>query len=198
MPTTYYKAVNLKHSPTPYLLDSYGFRNNIIEKINDPRLTSDMDRTRSGPTQLFRRDYGDRQFTREENADVILKHEKREYYAEFIEGEWYWVNGCYECSGDKRDWMGYSTCEKHDVCRSCRRDRKSAVICWGGKEGWECNYCKEERERIELAEALEKMPEYDENDYWHKDELTCPYCGLEMDGYEAYKYSEADSEEIKC
>ncbi len=192
----YYKEAHLDKG---YILDSHGYKNLIFEKINDPRLTSDMDSVRSGSTQLFRRDYGDREFTKEENADVILKHTEKQYYAEFIDGEWYWVNGCYECSGSKRDWMGYSVCEKHDVCSVCgisSKDNKS--ICWGRKEGWACNDCKEREDAEELKKALDNMPEYDEDDYWHKDELTCPFCGLEMDSYDAHKYSESDSEEINC
>jgi hypothetical protein len=192
----YYKAAYLDKG---YLLDSYGHKNLILEKINDDRLTADMHRTRSGSTQIFRRDYGDRQFSNEENADVVLKHPDKQYYAEFIEGEWYWVNGCSECSGDRRDWMCYSTCEKHDVCATCGISRKmNKGSCWVGKNGWTCTSCKEAKEAIELAKALEEMGEYDEGDFWHKDELTCPFCGLEMDGYDAYKYSESDCDEIKC
>ena len=193
----YYKAAFLDKG---YLLDSYNHKNLIIEKINDPRLTPDMDRIRSGSTQLFRRNYGDRQFTSEENADVVLRHNEQHYYAEFINGDWYWVNGCYECSGDKRDWMGYSTCEKHDVCAHCSITRKlNKGSCWGRKEGWVCTSCKDiEHEKLK-REALEAFDEdeFCEWDYEGLDTPKCPYCNYEIEHCDHDLY-EADNQETKC
>lgn len=85
--------------------------------INEPLLTPDMKRTWSGATQLFRKDYKDRQFTSEENADVVLRPPEHHLFAELIGGQWCWVNGCAECNGKPRDWMTYIECDKHDVCR---------------------------------------------------------------------------------
>lgn len=191
----YYKEVFLDKG---YLLDNYNSKNLIIEKINDPRLTADMRRTRSGSTQMFRRDYGDRQFTSNENADVTLKNENQSYYAEFIEGEWYWVNGCYQCANDKRDWMGYSTCVVHDVCAHCaipRAELKEAP--WGRKEGWVCKPCAQIEHDEEKAKALAWFDEseFDEDNYRYLNAPKCPYCDHELTDPPEYW---GESKDIKC
>lgn len=135
--------------------------------INEPLLTPDMKRTRSGATQLFRKDYKDRQFTSEENADVVLRPPERHLFAELIGGQWCWVNGCAECNGKPRDWMTYIECDKHDVCRTCKTPRSQLTESpWGGKHGWQCKPCAEIEHEAEKVEALAAMPEeHDEIDY---------------------------------
>ncbi len=127
--------------------------------INDKRLTPTMERVRSGRTQLFReRNKDDRSFIGSDNCDVSLQHEIKSMYAELIDGQWYWLNGCAECNGEERDWMTYIECEEHDRCRTCntnRKDIKGSV--WGGKEGWQCKPCHES-EHLEIRRiAFEQL-----------------------------------------
>lgn len=150
--------------------------------INDERLTPDMQRIRSGSTQLFRREYGDRKFINHDNADVILQPPSRHLFADLIDGVWHWVNGCAECNGQERDWMTYIECEKHDVCRTCKTPRSQITDTpWGGKHGWQCKPCADMEHEAEKSQALAAMPdEYNELDYWHEDTPRCPYCNFEL------------------
>ena len=109
---------------------------NTIEEINHPKLTRTMERVRSGKKQLFReKDPKNRSFISKENADLILQHERKEMYAELIEGKWYWINGCEKCKGNF-DKYSYVVCEKHDVCESCGISRsKYSGTAWGRLNG---------------------------------------------------------------
>jgi len=123
--------------------------NKFKEKINDNRLTSDMKRSRSGKTQLFRKDYGDNDFTSRENADVILEHELPEMYAELIDGEWYWVKECAHCEDamNYRENWSYQWCDKHNVCIDCGISRKELTkIPWRVSNGaFQCQECQEKK-----------------------------------------------------
>ena len=181
-----------------FITTNRGVRNQVIEKINDPRLSTDMKRTRSGRTQLFRRDYGDRNFTSEENADVVLRHPQRHFYAEMVDGEWHWVNGCCECNGEKRDWVNsYIECEKHDVCSSCGIPRAQAKTCWGRKVGWYCDTCKQQEHDDRKHEYLSSFDEeeFDEEDYRYLDTPKCPYCNFQLEDPPEYW---GESKDIKC
>lgn len=151
------------------------------EKINDTRLTPDMCRTRSGRTQLFRKDYGDREFTSRDNADVILEHELPEMYAELIDGEWYWVKECAKCE-DAMNYgkvFSYQWCEKHNVCVDCgvhRRDLKETP--WGVSIGaFRCKPCQEKQDKGTLEKAMEKRKDMNDWDFKYATTVLCPHCG---------------------
>lgn len=155
------------------------------QKIEDDRLTIDMERTRSGKTQLFRKDYGDRNFTSEENADVVLTPPSKEMYAELIDGVWYWVKGCNKCKdsmnyGEKHS---YQVCYEHDRCVSCGTHREDLTdIPWGHKDGFKCKVCADKEIAIQRSEAFEKVnaKDYDEWDYKYNTSVICPHCGSDM------------------
>jgi hypothetical protein len=132
----------------------------------------------------------------------VLRHEKQEYYANLIEGEWYWINGCYECCGEKRDWMCYSVCNEHDVCRTCGRHNSNPEVKtrWGGKEGWQCNICHDTEKEKEQAKWKAKIEDdYCEWDFEGKDSVTCPWCTYEWDYYDSYSnHCDSDDEEVVC
>ena len=189
-----------------YIIDHHGFKNKIVEKINDPRLTTTMDLCRSWRIQVFREPLNSkgerkRHFANEKDEDVItLKHEKQEYYAKLIEDEWYWINGCYECNGEKRDWMCYSICNEHNVCRTCgiHSSDPKVKVRHGGKEGWQCNTCHDIEESIQTAEWRAKIPEeFDRWDFMNLDTVKCPWCGYEWDHYDACEshHKSSDKEE---
>lgn len=164
------------------------------ELINDDRLTPTMERVRNGRTQMFReKNENDSTFIAIENADVILKHENKEMYAELINGQWYWLSACAECNGKERDWMSYIECEEHDVCSVCstpRTETKGGV--WGGKKGWTCRPCKEAKDLEVRREAFEKL-NGEEPDCSYMDEIICPHCGSKIhdDGLR-------ESQDIEC
>ena len=142
--------------------------------INDDRLAGDLDRIRSGSTQQFYR-----KGLRERNHVLSLEPPRKELYAELIDGEWYWVNGCAECNGKPRDWMTYVECDEHNVCRTCkikRADLKESP--WGGKHGWQCAPCAKKEMEAKKQAALEAVAskEYDEWDFRHTDNVVCPHC----------------------
>lgn len=169
--------------------------------IENDKLTPEMERIRSGRTQLFRRKGLDSAFTSRENADVILEHENREMYAELIDGKWYWVNGCAECNGKPRDWGTYIECDKHNVCRTCGCTRAELTEApWGGKNGWQCKPCAEVEHKAEKEAALADMPEeYNELNYWHEDNIKCPYCDCKFaEDHEHYDDDESDLECPRC
>jgi hypothetical protein len=172
--------------------------------INDPRLTPTMERIRSGCTQLFReKKKADRSFTSHENADVVLEPPECHIFAELINGEWYWVNGCDECCGRPGTWLTYIKCTKHDVCCHCGKTRAEAKLNketqYGHPKGWECKTCCDRIHEEEKSAALAAMGEYDEWNFWHKSDVTCPYCKYEFnDNHEFYDCDEDDPEIFKC
>jgi hypothetical protein len=154
--------------------------------IVDARLTPDMIRIRSGRKQEFH-DPNNRSHP-SEGADVTLIPPRPELYAENIDGQWYWVNGCAECNGKPRDcWMSYIECETHNVCRTCKTPRKAlTAIPWAGKHGWQCQPCADAEREATKAERLAAIAaeDYDESDYENLNEIKCPHCGTayEPDG----------------
>lgn len=168
-----------------------------VEKqlINDKRLTATMQRIRCGQTQLFReKNNKDRTFISSENCDVSLEHENKAMYAELIDEQWYWVNGCAECNGKERGWASYIECEEHDRCRSChikRKDTKEKSI-WGGSKGWTCNSCHE-AEELERRNAAFAALDGKEPDSSYTDEIICAHCGSKIGNEDIYK-----SQDIEC
>ena len=153
--------------------------------ITHPDITPDMERIRSGDSQLFRKlPKNNREFINKDNADVILVPPSRELYAELIDEKWYWVSGCAECNGKPRDWMSYIECDKHNVCVTCGCSRAQLTEApWGGKHGWQCKPCAESERRILASEKLAKVAdeEYDPWDYRCTDNIKCPHCGNEYE-----------------
>lgn len=167
------------------------------ELINDKRLTPTMRRVRSGRTQLFREYNEDEKSSiSDNNCDVSLEHKNKAMYAELIDNQWHWVNGCGACNGEERGFKTYIECETHDVCVICsisRKEIKGSV--WGGSKGWICNTCHES-ERLEIRrQAFEKFNEDkpDEYEFHCMDEIKCPHCGSEISSQDIY-----ESQDIEC
>jgi len=187
-----------------------------ICKINDDRLSDYKNRMRSGSEQVFYTGNDERDFERYRaeggnSRHNVTMHDKpdtiriqapmREYYAELIEGEWWWLNGCGECNGRPRDWMAYVECEKHNVCRTCETPRsKITGAAWGGKHGWQCQACHEREHEMEKQAAIAAMPEEHESwDYHGMDEITCPYCKYEFnDSSECGDHNDEDHDCPRC
>lgn len=167
----------------------------LVCKIDDPRIANYENRTRNGSTQVFYTGNDSRDWERyraeeggrkhgvimHDKPDTIrIKPPEKHLYAQKIEGEWWWVNGCAECNGRPRDWMTYIECDKHNVCRTCGTPRsKLTEPPWGGKHGWQCKPCAD-AEKASLKEArLQAMAdqEYDEWDFRYQDKVKCPHCG---------------------
>lgn len=173
------------------------------EKINDPRLKPGLVRTRSGREQVF---YGrDGSF---DNPDLVLTHEKPEMYAELIDGEWHWVNGCAYCDdahpSEKGSPFSYSLCDKHNVCGVCGQHRsvfKEPV--WGRSDmAFCCQSCQEQQNQEEKQESLQAAFEkHGVDDDWHhenEEEIICPYCNTVYQD-EEYGYSDpCKSHEHEC
>jgi hypothetical protein len=161
--------------------------------INDKRLTPTMERVRSGRTQLFREiNKEDRSFISSENCDVSLEHKNKEMFAELIDGQWYWINGCAECNGKPRG-RSYIECEKHDVCSCCgisRKEIKGTV--WGGANGWTCKPCHEANQLKIRRKAFEEL-DGDEPDCSYTDEIICPHCGSEICNEDIY-----ENQDLEC
>ncbi len=180
-----------------------------ISKILDTRLKEYTQRQRNGATQVFYTGSDSRDFDRyrkhgvevHDKPDTIrLQPPECHYYAELIDGEWWWLNGCAECNGLPRDWMTYIECEKHNVCRTCKTPRSEITETpWGGKTGWQCRPCATSEHEASKAEALAAMPEeYDEWDYQFSSEVKCPYCDLEIqDSGDGELYTQGD-QDIDC
>jgi hypothetical protein len=151
--------------------------------IENDKLTPDIKLCISGTTMMFRKDYGDREFIRKENADVIIEAPMPELQAKLIEGKWYWVNDCPECNGKEAEWA-YAKCEKHNVCVDCGIKRKDVLdtTVWGHSKGFRCNTCQITLNEQVRTEALQKVAEkeYDEWDYHYTDKLLCPHCGTDQ------------------
>lgn len=178
------------------------------EKINDSRLTSEMKLTRSRGTQLFRKDYGDREFTSTENADVILKHESPEMYAQLIDKEWYWVKGCSKCEDSMNygENHSYQVCYEHNRCVDCKTHRQDLKdIPWGVSNGFRCKPCQDKIDKETLKKALEKRKDMDDSDFHYADSVLCPYCSSDngtddfSDGkYECHVCGDCFSLTISC
>lgn len=187
-----------------------------IAKIDDPRIAGYTQRMRNGRMQVFYTGDDCRDFERyraegggrnpnvemHDKPDTInIEPPERHYYAELIDGEWWWVSGCAECNGMPRNsWKSYIECDKHDVCRTCGCSREElADIPWGGKNGWQCKPCADREHEEKKQAALAAMPEYDEWDFRSLYEVKCPYCNLEIDtGGDPDFYQEGDPLEHEC
>jgi len=159
--------------------------------IDDPRLTPDLQRTRSGSRQEFRA-----KDKRSFEADFYIDPPERHIFAELIDGQWFWVNGCDVCNNKKEMFGAYKRCLNHDVCCDCETPRhtiKTSV--WGHQDGFQCKPCHQTEHDTNKAEALAKMGEYNELDFSYNDKVTCPYCNQEFDQDECEFY---DSEETEC
>ena len=182
-----------------------------ICKVDDVRIASYEKRTRSGSTQVFYTGNDERDFDRyradgggrnhnvkmHDKPDTIrLQPPEKHYYASLTEGEWWWVNGCGECNGNPRNWVTYIECEKHDVCRTCKKPRsKLKESPWGGSNGWQCKPCHNAEHEAEKQAALAAMPEdHDEWDYHRSDSVKCPYCDYELQDA-SDMYSAIDNEQ---
>jgi len=154
------------------------------EKVQDDRLHKDLIRTRSGRTQLLRKDYGDRKFTSEENADVVLTHDKKEMYVELIDDEWYWVNGCSKCEDAYNfgESYSYQVCYEHDICVQCGINRdKLTETPWGHQDGFMCKDCADENDNNTRKEAFQKFEDsqLSEWDFRNNANIVCPHCGTD-------------------
>ena len=186
-----------------------------ISKILDTRLKEYTQRQRNGATQVFytgsdsrdldryRKDVGNSKHGVEvhDKPDTIrIEAPESHHYAELIEGEWWWLNGCGECNGNDRGHPTYIECEKHNGCRTCKATRGEITETpWGGLNGWQCCPCATAEHETKKAAALAAMPEeHDKWDYIGNDEVKCPYCNLEIqDSGDGELYTQGD-QDIDC
>jgi hypothetical protein len=144
--------------------------------INDERLNASLIRTASGKTMLFYHSQKDREPAFEIEAP------EPELQAKLIEGQWYWVNSCEKCNGNKVG-FNYAVCDKHNCCVSCGMSRKELTDTpWGHREGFICKPCHDRHELSAKIEALTKAAdaEHDEWDYQDSDKPLCPHCATEL------------------
>lgn len=185
-----------------------------VQKINDDRLDIYTKRMRSGSQQIFYSGDDERDFDRyraegggrtanvkmHDKPDTIrLQPPEQHYYAKLIDGEWWWVDGCDQCNGRKRNGFTYiDGCKKHGVCRTCALPPDQIEgSCWGDRDGWQCSRCRDAEHQEEKETALAAMPaEYHSYDFHDQDEITCPYCAYGFtDSWECSSY---DNEECEC
>ncbi len=129
-------------------------KNKAIFKIDDHRLSPYTKRNRVGSEQIF--------YNVDDKSNIILiRPPEIHYYAELLNGEWWWVNGCAECNGNPRAWSTYIECNKHNVCDHCGRSRNELTeSVWGTKCGWICDSCyHKEHETKELNAIPENLSE---------------------------------------
>lgn len=184
-----------------YIITSRGVKNKIIGPIIEPQLSADMERLRSGHLQLFRKkNTEDRTFISKNNADVVLVPEEKHIYAALFGEKWVWVNGCCECNGEERDWVNsYIECTNHDVCRSCKAPRSEVKTCWAGKNGWQCEVCKESEQGQRKKDLLKNAKEYNEWDFSGLSNIKCPCCNDEFNEYWEFVDTSSDrDQEIDC
>lgn len=157
-----------------------------IGKINNPRIVNYTQRTRSGDTQVFCTGNDEHGVA----ITIRIKAPERSWYAELIDGEWWWLDGCNQCNDRDRSVHGYlNACDKHDTCVTCHKPRSEIKdTVWGHKQGFQCQPCHDIAHEAAKQAALAAMPEeYDSWDYHGKDEITCPYCAFEFsDSFESY------------
>lgn len=189
-----------------------------ICKVNDSRIVDYVNRTRSGRTQEFYLGRDARDWDRykaegggrNHNVEMHLKADtirieppEKHYFAELIDGEWWWVNGCGECNGKPRGFDTYIECDKHNVCRCCSNPRAEITETpWGGISGWICVPCADAEHNREKSKALAAMPDeedFDSWDYYNLDEIKCPYCDYEFsDSFESADDNEEAHECPRC
>lgn len=179
------------------------------ELIDEPLLKgrSDLTRMRNGRKQQF---YESCQRSCKEAPFLEITHELPEMYAELIDGEWWWVNGCAYCDDAHPDEKGrpfsYQLCDKHNVCGRCGQHRsvfKEPV--WGRSDmAFCCNACQKLEDETNKQEALrstfEKFPKLDEDyHHWREDNIKCPYCLTEIEDDEgSHSNGETECECPNC
>ena len=186
-----------------------------VEKINDPRLLGHTKRSRNGSEQVFYTGNDSRDFDRygaeggnqshgvkmHDKPDTIrIEPPEKHYYAQLIDGEWWWLNGCGECNGNRRDWMTYIECHNHNVCAHCGCDRDSLTEVPRGREnGWVCEPCADIEHEQKKAHALAAMPsdeDFCDWDYHNLHKIKCPHCDYEFS--DSWEHLEDDNEEQEC
>ena len=77
-------------------------KNNYLKPvpIQDSKLTTDLERTRSGRTQAFKAK-GKRSF----DPDFTIQPPEKHIYAILIDGKWCWVNGCDLCNNKPKKYQ---------------------------------------------------------------------------------------------
>ncbi len=190
-----------------FIVTSRGVKNKVISLINDPRLTPTMDNMRHGRTQAFREKIDKNgkthtAFMSNDKTDVIeIEPPEKHIYAELVDGEWYWLNGCCECNGEKRCWVNsYIECEEHDVCQTCGIHRsKLKEAPWGKPDGWRCEPCQDRIDSAHKSSMLLSAREYDEWGFRNLDEVECPYCNEKLtEWYRSLDENDEDRQEITC
>lgn len=138
--------------------------------INDSRLTQTMSRVRSGKANIF---------TEKDGVEIRLIPDRKELYAELIEGQWYWINGCDKCNGTIENYC-YIRCEEHDRCISCGKKRSQIKeVPWGHPEGFICKPCAERERLNQLESAINKL-NGEEPDTHYQSKIICPHCGTKL------------------
>ncbi len=162
------------------------------EKLYEPRLDSYSLVLRHGSKQIFYKKHspfvsgqpvrGDGKRKLKPDSIVVLPP-KESYFAALIDGDWWWVEGCPECNGQKRSWSTYIECSEHNVCRDCGEASSDASRpLWAQRDGWQCNDCYWIEKNLVRQEALRCFDEssFVEGSYVDLDgEVLCPYCGEE-------------------
>lgn len=185
--------------------------------INDPRLDVYTQRVRNGTTQTFYHGSDPRDFERyreeggpschsikmHDKPDTLhIKPPEKHVFAELIDRQWHWVNGCAECNGKPRSSMTYIECEKHNVCACCGIARSQLTEApWGREGGWACKTCAEIEGAARKDAALKRVADYEYNecDFYSNDEITCPHCKaiIETES-EDYECNDDDRECYEC
>lgn len=187
-----------------------------VSLINDTRLTEYTNRTRYGSEQVFHKgtDEFDRDRWRAEggpaNSNKIKMHDKPDnirikapeahYYAELIDGKWWWVNGCNQCNGRERG-QCYVECEKHNICNTCSIPwSKKKGTGWSCDNGWQCKSCADKDHKDEKNAALDAMPKpHRAWAYKDRDEIICPWCNYTYpDSWGEGDLDETDYECTRC
>jgi len=153
--------------------------------IKDSRLHKGLERLRSGKHQVFNKTTG-----RNTNDEFILTPPKLSWYAELIDDQWWWVEGCSQCLGEDRSVYSYVECDKHNVCSECsiKRDEVKSYV-WGIiGGGWKCPSCYTIKYEEVKAKALLEVSEADHPDchFEGNDSILCPYCAYETEGDQEY------------
>lgn len=166
-------------------------------RINDPRIANYTNRQRNGSTQVFYTGNDPRDWDRyraedgpsksdvkmHDKADTIyIKAPEQHYYAELIDGEWWWLNGCDECNG--REYKRcYIKCIEHDICQDCATPQAQLTeIPWGTRKGFQCKPCHVKQKAEARIEALSEAATsaLDRWDFFNKVNIRCPRCNSKM------------------
>jgi transposase-like protein len=103
------------------------------------------------------------------------------YKAEKIDGSWFWVNDCPDCTKSGKKYP-YKKCDEHDVCVDCGTHRKELKKTpWGHPKGFKCVPCADLENKKRLIDQMIKFEEanYTYGDFQHNSVIKCPYCGFD-------------------